>query len=123
MPRISTVAPPVTKAPGVRTTEFQAPEADGLVGDDAAALEHHFLNITEPQAEAKIQPDALRDDLDGEAISPVAWCSGGSIDALHHAPGEFDNTGADQSVTEVPHPLADSSGDRETVHAIRQQRT
>ena len=41
------------------------------------ALQHHFLDIAETQAEAEVQPDAMGDDLDGDAISPVAWCSGG----------------------------------------------
>ena len=76
-PGIPTPAPPLTKAPSVRGTEFQTPQANGLMGDDDTVLQHHFLDIAETQAQAEIQPDAMRNNLGWEAVSPAAWCSGG----------------------------------------------
>ena len=77
MPGVSTPTPLVTKAPSVLAAELQAPKPNRFMGDHHTALEHHFLDIAKAQAEAEIQPDAMGDNLSREAVSPVAWCSGG----------------------------------------------
>ena len=38
---------PMTKAPRVLGAELQAPQANGLLGDDDATLQHHFLDVAE----------------------------------------------------------------------------
>src|SRR5215468_11158106 len=53
---------------GVVLSKLQTPLADGLVGHRDAALEQDFLHIAVAQREAIIEPDAMADDLAGEAM-------------------------------------------------------
>src|SRR5262245_8111608 len=52
--------------------KLQTPLADGLMGDVDAALEQEFLHVAVAQREAIIQPDAMANDLPGEAVVLVA---------------------------------------------------
>ena len=91
VPCISAVAPPVTKAPGVLAAELQAPQPNRFMRDHHAAFQHHFLDIAETQAVAKVQPDAMGNDLGGEAISPVARCGVGVQPIIASWLAEVDN--------------------------------
>jgi hypothetical protein len=44
--------------------QLHAPTADGLVGDDHAALKHQLLDLTEAEREPEVQPHAVGDHLD-----------------------------------------------------------
>src|SRR5919202_2026693 len=57
---------------GVVLPKFQTPLADGLMRDVDAALAQEFLHVAVAQREAIIQPDAMADDLPGEAVMFVA---------------------------------------------------
>ena len=48
--------------------KLQTPLADGLVGHADAALEQKLLHVAVAQREAIIEPDAMADDLAGEAV-------------------------------------------------------
>jgi hypothetical protein len=54
---VATDAPP--QAARVLCAELQRPQRDGFVRDLDAALEHHLLYVSEAEAEAKVQPDAM----------------------------------------------------------------
>jgi hypothetical protein len=62
----------LVEMPGIPGSELQAPESNGLVRDLDATLEHHLLDVTEAQVEAKVEPHAVGDDLAGKAIAAVA---------------------------------------------------
>ena len=62
----------------VRRPELQRPAADGLVGDDDAALEQHLLDQPQAQRKPEVQPDRMGDDLRRKAVAFVA-------DGLAHA--------------------------------------
>jgi hypothetical protein len=61
---------------GIILPKLETPLADGLMGHVDAALEQEFLHVAVAQREAIIQPDAMADDLPGEAVVFVAF--GGS---------------------------------------------
>jgi site-specific DNA recombinase len=52
--------------------KFQTPLADGFMRDVDAALEQDLFHVTVAQREAIIEPDAMADDLAGEAVVLVA---------------------------------------------------
>src|SRR4029450_9840272 len=58
---------------GVVLPKFQTPLANGLVGHVDAALKQDLLHVAVAQREAIIQPDAMADDLAGEAVILVAF--------------------------------------------------
>ena len=68
--------------------ELVAPLTNGLIGDEDAALCHHLFNVAVAQAETKIQPYAMADDLSWIAVAVVriAWVA--------HADEYFSNSGA-----------------------------
>ena len=51
--------------------ERQAPLSNGLVGDRDPALGEKIFHVPETQAEAKVEPDGLRDDVGRESISVI----------------------------------------------------
>jgi len=53
--------------------KLQTPLADGLMGHVDATLEQDLLYVTVAQREAIIEPDAMADDLTGEAMVLVAF--------------------------------------------------
>ena len=53
--------------------KLQTPLADGFMGDVDAALEQEFFHVAIAQREAIVEPDAMADDLAGEAMVLVAF--------------------------------------------------
>jgi hypothetical protein len=66
---------PTTKILREAFTEFQAPAADGLVGNDHTTLRQDEFDISPAQTENMIQADRMTDDLAGEAMT-VMWIGG-----------------------------------------------
>src|SRR5215471_2993309 len=58
---------------GVVLPKLQTPLADGLMGHVDATLEQDLLYVAVAQREAIIEPDAMADDLAGEAMVLVAF--------------------------------------------------
>jgi hypothetical protein len=48
--------------------KLPTPLADGLVGHINAALEQELLHVAVASREARVQPDAVADDLAGKAV-------------------------------------------------------
>jgi hypothetical protein len=48
--------------------KFQTPLADGFMGDVDAAFKQEFFHVAVTQREAIREPDAMADDLAGEAV-------------------------------------------------------
>src|SRR5215510_10877025 len=57
---------------GVVLPKFPAPLADGFMRDVDPAFTEELLHVTVAQGEAIIEPDAMTDDLPGEAVVFVA---------------------------------------------------
>ena len=57
-----------TELLGVRLPEFATPFADGLVGYNHSAFQQQLFDISKAQAEAKVQPDSVADNLHGKAV-------------------------------------------------------
>jgi hypothetical protein len=53
--------------------KFLTPLADGFMGDDDPALEQELLHIAIAQGKAVVEPDAMANDLTGEAVVFVAY--------------------------------------------------
>jgi hypothetical protein len=77
MPFISGPRPPVPQLIGIVLSELEAPLAHGFIGDIDTACEQHLLHISVAQGEAIVEPDAVADDLAGEAVIFVARGVGG----------------------------------------------
>src|SRR5215813_10279911 len=58
---------------GIVLPKLQTPLADGLMGHGDAALKQDLLHVAVAQREAIIEPDAMADDLAGEAMGLVAF--------------------------------------------------
>jgi hypothetical protein len=71
MPGIPRTAASATEPSRVLGSELQAPEADCFMGHFDPTLEHHFLNVAKAEAEAKVEPNAVGNDLAREAITTV----------------------------------------------------
>jgi hypothetical protein len=65
-----------------RTSARQLDNA--FMRDFLAALEHHLLDVAQAQVEAKVEPNAVRNDLAREAITAVAGVVEVSMRPLHH---------------------------------------
>jgi hypothetical protein len=76
MPRIAHLTTAAFELIGIRLPEFQRPLTDGFIRQDDAALCHKLFNITETEREAKIQSDAVTDNLRREAVASVIGSSG-----------------------------------------------
>jgi hypothetical protein len=72
VPDVSQPSLPAPEPPGVAWTELPTPLPDGLVGDHDSSLRQEFLNVSEAQAEAVVQPDGVTDDLRRKPVSAVA---------------------------------------------------
>ena len=68
MPSIAGARTVRTNPLGVGSTKFQAPLTDRFVANHNAALGHHLFDVAKTQAESKVQPHAVADDLRGEAM-------------------------------------------------------
>jgi hypothetical protein len=62
---------------GIGLPELQAPLPSGLVGHDNPTGEQELFHIAIAQTEAKIESDAMSDDLGPEAV--VFVCNGSSM--------------------------------------------
>src|SRR5262245_65773128 len=58
---------------GIVLPKFQTPLADGFMGDVDTAFKEQLLDIAVAQREAVREPDAMADDLAGEAVVLVAF--------------------------------------------------
>ena len=72
MPFVSGPRPPAPQLIGIVLPELEAPLADGFIGDVDAAFKQHLLHIAVAQGEPRVEPDAMADDLAGEAVIFVA---------------------------------------------------
>jgi hypothetical protein len=76
-PLVTRLRAPTAELIGLRLSEFSAPLPDRLVGDDDATGEQELFHITVAEAKPEIQPDAVADALDREAVVLIAvagWC-------------------------------------------------
>ena len=69
VPFVAWPRPSATHAIGERRGKLPAPAPDRLVVDNDAALSQNQLNIPQTEAEDVVQPDAVADNLSGEAVS------------------------------------------------------
>lgn len=56
---------------GILLPKLFAPLPNTFVGDEDSPVGHHLLYVPIAQAEGEIQPDAITDDLGGEAVTMV----------------------------------------------------
>ena len=63
MPPVAGTRRPAAEAVGISLTELKGPLSDGLISERHAATGHHLFDIAETQREAKVEPDAMTDDL------------------------------------------------------------
>jgi hypothetical protein len=73
--------PSPTQLIGISLTKLATPLADGLIGDDHTTFQEEFFHITKTQAEAKVQPHGVTDDLNGKAVVLIVRGSGWCIHA------------------------------------------
>jgi len=71
MPSVTGARTVRTNPLGVGSTKFQAPLTDGFVANHNAALGHHLFDVAKTQAESKVQPHAVADDLGGKTMAFV----------------------------------------------------
>src|SRR5262249_23249778 len=72
MPCISRARPTSLQLIGIRLPKRETSLADGLVSHGDAALEQELLHVVVAQREAIREPDAMADDLTGDAVVLVA---------------------------------------------------
>ena len=73
---------------GVQGTEFDAPQADRLPGNDDPALGQQIFNIPVAQIESVVEPDCVGDDVGWESVAFVGIHS----PILPICPGELVST-------------------------------
>src|SRR6266850_8419671 len=56
---------------GISLTELEAPFSDRLIRKGDTAAGHQFFDIAKAQREAKVEPDAMTDDLRGKAMTMI----------------------------------------------------
>jgi hypothetical protein len=61
----------VEATPPLRTAELLTPFPNRFVADRDPAFGHHFFDVTKTQAESKVQPHGVADDLSGKAMAFV----------------------------------------------------
>ena len=83
MPSVAGARTVRTNPLGVGSTKFQAPLTDGFLADHDPALGHHFFDVAKTQAESKVQPHAVADDLDGKAMAFVRADRGDTRRSIH----------------------------------------
>ena len=72
--KMPSITVPPLSAPdtaGKLVSEFQAPQANRLVGDLDSSRREHLLDVTETQAEAVVEPDGMGNDLDRESVPRI----------------------------------------------------
>ena len=75
VPGIAEPTAPVPEPSGVVPAECQAPLPNRLVGDRNTTLGEEVFDIAEAQAEAKVEPDGVGDDVGRKAMPKVAGSS------------------------------------------------
>src|SRR5262245_29682803 len=73
VPLVTWLGASVLQLIGVRLPKLETPLANSLMGHRDAALEQDLLHVAVAQREAIIEPDAMADDLAGEAMVLVAF--------------------------------------------------
>ena len=71
MPFVAGPRTPFTESIRIQVTELIAPAVDSFIADPHAASRHHLFDILEAQAEPKVQPHAMQDDLLPEPVTAV----------------------------------------------------
>ena len=88
LPLVTGPGASATELIGIVLSEFTAPFANRLIRHDYTAFKQSLLDITEAQAEPKVQPYRVADDLYREAMILVSrggwWCVHALITS-HHA--------------------------------------
>jgi hypothetical protein len=69
VPLIAGSRAPPAELISIDLPEFLAPIAYGFIGQEHAALDHQLFNIPLAQANAKVEPDAMADDLGREPMT------------------------------------------------------
>jgi transcriptional regulator with GAF, ATPase, and Fis domain len=59
------------QAVGVSLTELETPFSDRLIRKADTPTGHQFFDIAKAQREAKVEPDAMTDDLSGKAMTMI----------------------------------------------------
>jgi hypothetical protein len=72
MPFIARLQSTAPQLIGVLLAKFPTPLANGLIGHDDATYKEQLFDITVTETEPIVQPDAMADDLSGEAMVLVA---------------------------------------------------
>ena len=71
MPSVARLRRLAAQTVDVSLTELKTPLSDSLIAKGDAAHRQHFFHIAEAQGEAKIQPNAMTNDLGREAMTRV----------------------------------------------------
>jgi hypothetical protein len=83
MPLVTRLRAPTAELMGIRLAELPAPLPDGFIGHNDAPGEQPLFDIAIAETEAEVQPDAMADDLNWEAVVlvPISrwWAHGVSI--------------------------------------------
>ena len=82
MPRVSEASASLPESSRIRAAERSTPPSDRLIGDRDAPLGQEVLNIPKTEAEAKVEPDGVRDDVWRESIAVVAGRGAGHAATL-----------------------------------------
>jgi hypothetical protein len=75
MPFVARSRAPAAQLIGIGLPKFPTPLSHRLIRQDDATLGHELFDIPIAEAETKVQPDAVADDLGREAMTllPVDW--------------------------------------------------
>src|SRR2546428_6116735 len=89
MPFVTRPGASAPELSGIRLAKFAAPFADSLIGHHHAAFQPQLFDIAKAQAEAKVQPHGVANDLGREAVIliPVGWGWGVHAATLPHSLG------------------------------------
>ncbi len=71
VPHVTRPRRSATETVGISLTELEAPFSDRLIRKGDTATGHQFFDIAKAQREAKVEPDAMTDDLWGEAMTMI----------------------------------------------------
>ena len=68
VPLIARPGTPTAQLIGVLLTKLAAPFTDGLISHHYTSLQPYFFHVTEAQAEPKVQPHGMGDDLNRTSV-------------------------------------------------------
>jgi hypothetical protein len=72
LPLVAGPRTPPTELISVGLTKFMAPLANGFIRNDDSTFQQELFAIPEAQAEPKVEPHRVADDLNGEMMVPIA---------------------------------------------------